>query len=201
MTSPWVQQRTPSSCSSSNALRPAPSARRRSSSTSRPREQVRRALGGLPANLVDLGLRREAPLQGTHPPVADDLRPALAVGVARLAELLEELAAEPGLLLDLAQRTRLVGFTGVALALREAPVVVLGPVHEQHLPLSHDEPAGGADDGQSVLRSFFHAFGQASRASSRRSCSRSTRRPATRACSGADPAASSRNRSAATTAS
>ncbi len=34
-------------------------------------------------------------------------------------------------------------------------------MHEQHLPVAHDEAAGGADDRQIVLRSFCHAFGHA----------------------------------------
>src|SRR4029079_13931535 len=132
---------------------------------------------------------------------ADDLRPALAVDVARLTDLLQELAAEPCLLRDLAQGAGLIRLALVALALREAPVVVLRPVHEQHRAVSHDESTRGPNDGQIVLRSFPPAFGHAALPSSRRSSSRSTRRPATSACSGAAPAASSRNRSAATTAS
>ena len=137
---------------------PEQDARHRRSSSGRSRDQLRTSAARLRAS--PSGSRRprraaaNSPSSGAHPPVADDLRPALGVDVARLADLLQELAAEAGLLLDLAQGARLVGLALVALALREAPVVVLRPVHEQHLPVAHDETAGGADDRQIVLRSF-----------------------------------------------
>src|SRR5262249_19578148 len=154
-----------------------------------------------PADLVHLVVRREFSREGAHPPVPDDLRSALGVAVARLPELLEQLATKAGLLLDLAQRARLVALGAVALSLREAPVVVLRPVPEQHHPVPHARAARRPDEPQIALRSFFHAFGHAARISARRVSSRSMRRPAASAWSGGASAASSRSRSAATTAS
>src|SRR5207244_3000650 len=85
------------------------------------------ALRRCPADLVHLVVRRELSLDSVHPPVANGLRTPLAVAVARLADLLHELAAKAGFLLDLPQRTRFVGLAVVALALRAAPFVTLPP--------------------------------------------------------------------------
>ncbi len=100
----------------------------------------------------------------------------------RRRQLGAELAAEPGLLLDLAHGTGLVALPRLALPLRERPVVVLRPVHEQEPAVAHDDPARRAD--YAVFASFFHADRHSSRPRSARTCSRSISRPAARAASG-----------------
>ena len=112
----------------------------------------------------------------------DDFRPAARVDIPRRPRLGLKCAGEAGLFLDLAQRAVLVAFAVLRLALRERPVVVLRPVHEEHRAVPDDEPARGADDGHFAARSSARqAFGQAARAAARLTCSRAISRPATTA--------------------
>jgi hypothetical protein len=62
-------------------------------------------------------------------------------------ELLAQLAAQAGLLLDLAQRRLLEALAGIELALGQGPVVVLGPVDDQDQAVALDDPSGGEDLG------------------------------------------------------
>ena len=68
-----------------------------------------------------------------HQPVADDLRAALVVAVGDGRELVAQPAAQPDLLLDLAQRGLLPALAGVELALGQRPVVVARAVHDDQL--------------------------------------------------------------------
>ena len=74
-----------------------------------------------------------ASLFGLHQPVAHDLGAALAVLVGRRLELGAEAAAQPDLLLDLAQRGVLPALALVELALGQRPVVVARAVHDHDL--------------------------------------------------------------------
>src|SRR5262245_43309713 len=87
-----------------------------------------RLLGTHPAQLVDLVAGAELAAQRGHRPPADELRPSLAIAIARGNELLTQLAPQPGLLLDLAQGRALPRLAPIQLALRERPVVVARPV-------------------------------------------------------------------------
>ena len=114
-------------------------------------QQLPRLVAREPANLVDLAVRVKLAVEGLHRPVADGLRAALAVVVARRRELAAELAAEACLLFDLANRGLLVRLPGLELSLRKRPVVVSGPVDEQHLERSgvaaaRDDSPGGLHD-------------------------------------------------------
>ena len=96
-----------------------------------------------PDQLVDLVVGREGAVDDRHPPVADELRTALAIAVARRRQLLAELASQAGLLLDLAQRRGLERLARVELALRQRPVVVARPVDQRDLG---SRPAVAQDD-------------------------------------------------------
>src|SRR5215211_5881080 len=103
-----------------------------------------------PAHLVHLVVRHE---RGTavlrlHQPVADRLRAPLVVVVADRRQLLAEPAAQADLLLDLAQRGRLPCLARVELALRQRPVVVARPVHDDEL----DRTAGRAAPDHAARR-------------------------------------------------
>src|SRR3954454_2850608 len=87
-----------------------------------------------PGELVHLVVRLELARLGLHAVVAHELRAVLVVGVARVADVVLDAAAEPGLLLHLAQRRLLEVLALVELALREAPVVVARAV-------DHGQPA------------------------------------------------------------
>src|SRR5688572_7393979 len=89
--------------------------------------------GRQPAHLVDLVRGGELAVERLHHPVADDLGAALVVAVAGRRELVAEPAAQPDLLLDLAQRGVLPALAGVELAFRERPVVVARAVDERDL--------------------------------------------------------------------
>src|SRR5450759_3067133 len=136
---------------------------------------------------------------------------ASAVLVAGLADRGTELAAQTGLFFYLPERGVLVPFVSVGLALREAPVVVAGPVHERDLVTgaepssdpgpsrerSKDDATRGAHRGLARLaaglgpahshwwcflrRARCHAAGHARLAASAVSCSRATSSPATNA--------------------
>src|SRR6202012_3215885 len=98
---------------------------------------------GDPAQLVDLVVGREAVVRGhVHQPVADDLVPALAVGVAGGRELAAERAAQAGLLVDLAHRALLPALARVELALGQRPVVIARPVDQRDPPAAPHDAAG-----------------------------------------------------------
>src|SRR5207244_3486589 len=65
-------------------------------------QQRRRLVEGQPPDLVDLRVRTERTSVRGHGPVPNGLLMAVVVGVRRGAHLVAELAAEPGLLFDLA---------------------------------------------------------------------------------------------------
>src|SRR5687767_2449722 len=108
------------------------------------RERAARLLQVRPANVVDLIVRLEVSVQRAHEVVADDLR-AIEDEVARLTGRADDLAAETRLLRNLTQGAVLVGLAVLTLALRQAPVVVLRPVHEQDSAVAHDDAARRAD--------------------------------------------------------
>ena len=74
--------------------------------------------------------------------------------VARRRELVAEPAAQPGLLLDLAQRGLLPALAGVELALGQRPVVVARAVHDRDLA-----PAGAAAHDDAARRLDLRRFG------------------------------------------
>src|SRR6266511_1528459 len=123
----------------------------------REREPVGRVGEGDPRDAVDLLVRLELAADRTHHVVAHDLR-AGEDTVAGLTERTLDRAVQPRLLLDLAERALLVALTALALPLRERPVVVLRTVDEQHVAVTHDDAAGGADD-PAVVTTLRHAFG------------------------------------------
>ena len=90
-----------------------------------------------PAHLVHLVVRLESRVAvlRLHQPVADGLLAPLVVAVGHRRQLLAEPAAQPDLLLDLAQRGLLPRLARVELALRQRPVVVARPVHDDELEL------------------------------------------------------------------
>src|SRR3954468_18556930 len=89
-------------------------------------EQLGRLVRGRPAPLVDLAARREAYVpDDAHPPPAHNLRASAAL-VARRGQLLVQRAAQPALLLDLAQRRLLPRLVAVELSFRQRPVHVAG---------------------------------------------------------------------------
>jgi hypothetical protein len=114
-------------------------------------EQLLGLLDRDPAALVDLVAGRE-PVVGEHAhrPPADGLRAALAVGVVLRGELRAELAAQPGLLVDLAQRGVAVRLARGQLALGQRPVLVVGPVDDADLALAQDDATGSLDAGGHV---------------------------------------------------
>ena len=118
-----------------------------------------------------------SPESGPHQPPAHALRPPFRVPVARRRQLLAELAAQAGLLLDLAQGAVLVALARIRLPLRERPVVVLGPVHDDNASVADDQPSGGSDLVYAVFASRFHAASHSSRACKARARSRSSSRP------------------------
>jgi hypothetical protein len=74
------------------------------------------------------------------------LVPAAGVDVARAAGLRAELAAQAGLLLDLAERAVLPRLAVGQLALRQRPVVVAGSVDDQDAGVAPVDAAGCAED-------------------------------------------------------
>ena len=115
---------------------------------------VREDAGGLgqrnERRVVDLVCRGELSCDRRHRPVANGLRATAGVPVARRGELAAELAAQSGLLLDLAHCRLLLGLARLELPLGERPVVVRRAVDEQDLggavlAGSADEPACGTD--------------------------------------------------------
>src|SRR3954454_11248076 len=141
-------------------------------------EHVARVGDGEPAQLVDLVVRRELALLGAHLEVAHELRAVLVVRVGRVAHLAPQRATEPGLLPDLAQRRLLEVLALVELALREAPVVVLGAVHDRDLAVAQHEAARGED--LRVLRCYGRCGSR--RSSSSSGCSRRARPRSAGAC-------------------
>src|SRR5207245_9455244 len=77
-----------------------------------------------PADLVHLLARLEAATRRGHRPVADDLRPALAVLVGGRGELDAQEAGEPRLFGHLPERALFVRLVAVHLPLRQGPVAV-----------------------------------------------------------------------------
>src|SRR5262249_27437618 len=99
-------------------------------------QELRGLLDGDPADGIDLvaGLSH-APV-GIHHPVADDLQAALVITVGGGGELLPQHAPERRLLLDLAERARLVGLSRLQLPLGERPVLAVRPVDQEYLALA-----------------------------------------------------------------
>src|SRR5581483_12204425 len=175
-----------------------------------------------PRQPVDLavGAERGALAVDLHRPVADDLGAAAIVRVVGRRQFGAELALVPRLLGDLADGGVLVVLAGEHLSLRQRPVVVVGPVHEEDLDVARPPPphgtARGADDllldRPTVLYGFSHprprlrdALSQAC-PHARRHASASARctamsSPAASACAVGAPAAASRSHASATTAS
>ena len=132
-----------------------------------------------PESLVDLMLERERPTHHFHQPVANCLRAPLRIGVGRRLELATERAAQPGLLLDLADGTLLVALAPFDLPFGERPVVVLRPMDEQDLDrrpgTADNDAAGGTNERaqRTALRAASsrrsQTAGQASRAAALRS--------------------------------
>src|SRR4051812_10501439 len=104
-----------------------------------------------PLQRVDLvvGLEARAVAGRLHQPVAHDLEALLVVAVAGRRQLGAQDAAQAGLLLDLANRRRLPRLAAVELALRQRPVVVARPVHDEELEpalaVAVDDAAGRPD--------------------------------------------------------
>src|SRR5688572_10353747 len=96
--------------------------------------RIREQFGGgpeaEPADGADLVARLRLAPDHRHGPVADDLRPALAVVVGGGRQLEVELTAEPGLLLHLAEGALPVGLARLELALGEGPVSPLATIDE-----------------------------------------------------------------------
>src|SRR6185436_19732311 len=104
--------------------------------------------------------RSEISCDRCHDPVAGGLRPSAAVDVPRGRELALESAAQPRLLLHLADGGRFLALAVLALALRERPVVVGRTVDEQDLggapaAVAHDDAARRSDGVRHIqARSF-----------------------------------------------
>ena len=98
------------------------------------REQRPRLGGRHPTRLVDLVAKCLLAADHSQPPVPHLLLAATGISIPRRrGSLVPELAHEAGLLLDLPERTVLVTLAALALALRERPVAVGGPVDDEHL--------------------------------------------------------------------
>ena len=100
-------------------------------------EPVQRLRQWQPAHLVNLVAGRRLVVRGERGPVVDLLGQAVGQ-VFHAAQPGAEHGAHAGLLEDLAGRGEQHVLAGLALALGQRPVVVLGPVHEEYL-----DPAGG----------------------------------------------------------
>src|SRR5262249_30661258 len=104
-----------------------------------------------PADLVDLRARPEASAHRRHRPVANDLRPSLAVPVVRAGQLDAEQAREPRLLGHLAEGAVLVGLVAIGLPLGQGPIAVARAVDQEDLCAAvgpgtdHDAPRGTDD--------------------------------------------------------
>ena len=102
-----------------------------------------------PANLGHLVVGAKPTRLDLHGPVRDLLHLVPADRVPHLADPAFKPTAIAGLLLDLPQRGLLELLPGILLALRETPIVIGRPMHDQHfnaaLPLAVDEPTPGLD--------------------------------------------------------
>ncbi len=88
--------------------------------------------GGQPAYLVDLLVGLEGPVGASHlEPTNDLVAPTNPVGVGRQFGF--DLTPESRFLLGLPDRTIEVGLAWLAFPFRQIPVVVPGPVNDQHL--------------------------------------------------------------------
>ena len=111
-------------------------------------------------DVVDLVRRSEISRDPCHDPVANGLRPSSAVDVPRGRELALEPAAQPRLLLHLAEGGRFLALAVLALPLRERPVVVGRTVDQQYLrgapvAVAHDDAARRSDGLRHIqARSF-----------------------------------------------
>jgi hypothetical protein len=109
-------------------------------------EPVQRLAQRQPGHRVDLVTGRGF-VVGARGPVVDLLGPAVGE-VFHRAQPGTEHGAHAGLLEDLPDRGEQHVLAGFALALGQGPVVVLGPVHEEHLglvgPVSGGTPQHGA---------------------------------------------------------
>src|SRR5581483_1420925 len=108
------------------------------------RREGRRLGEGHPAHLVDLVLRHGLTAR-LHPVVPHLFGTAALIGVVGAPHLGAGVAAEPGLLLDLAPRALLPRLARIELALGQRPVVVARPVDEQDVAVADDDAARGAN--------------------------------------------------------
>ena len=105
-------------------------------------QQLKRAAGVGPPISSTSSFGVNVPSARRHRPVPDDLRPAAGRGTSPRRRGAEP-APEAGLLLDLAERGGLLALAVDELALREAPVVVAGAMHEQRPRAPPRSPRSG----------------------------------------------------------